>query len=90
MNPEVVVNNAVSQVMLLNFYILFPEMNGARQQDRRLIYRNLLHSITLIKKYQKEIAKKQTNKQNKTAISFKMPSKIPKNKLNQDIKTLKP
>ena len=88
MNPEVVVNNAVSQVMLLNFYILFPEMNGARQQDRRLIYRNLLHSITLIKKYQKEIAKKE--KQKKTAIPFKMPSKIPKNKLNQDIKTLKP
>jgi hypothetical protein len=49
-----------------------------------------LHSITLIKKYQKEIAKKQTNKQNKTAIPFKMPSKIPKNKLNQDIKSLKP
>ena len=30
MNPEVVVNNAVSYVMLLNFYILFPEMNWAR------------------------------------------------------------
>ena len=90
MNPEVVVNNAVSQVMLLNFYILFPEMNGARQQDRRLIYRNHLHSITLIKKYQKEIAKKKKHTDTQTAIPYKMPSKIPKNKLNQDIKTLKP
>ena len=40
------------------------------------------------KKKRKE--KKKTNKQNKTAIPFKMPSKIPKNKLNQDIKSLKP
>ena len=32
--------------------------------------------------------KKKTQK--KTTIPFKMPSKIPKNKLNQDIKTLKP
>ena len=49
-----------------------------------------MHSITLIKKYQKEIAKKKKHTDTQTAIPYKMPSKIPKNKLNQDIKTLKP
>ena len=33
-------------------------MNSARQQDTRLIYRNLLRFFTLIVKYQKEKVKK--------------------------------